>query len=608
MSLFRNLAIIAHVDHGKTTLVDQLLQAGGVYRENQTVTERAMDSMDLEREKGITIRSKNTAVHWKEFIINIVDTPGHADFGGEVERVMKMVDGVILVVDAFSGPQAQTRFVLRKALQEGLMPIIVVNKVDRPNADPVGVHDQVLELFLELDASEEQFNAPTLYGSARDGYFSRDPEARGGDCIPLLEAIIEHIPAPKIEEGSTFKMLVSNIAWDDYVGRIAIGKILGGSIKKGEPVFRFLKDGTKVRSRIGKVFEYTNLGIQDADQAIAGNIVGIAGFEDADIGETLASDENAEPLPPVNIDPPAVQMQFSINDGPFAGKDGKHVQSRVIRDRLFREMKTNVSIHVEDAEAAGVFNVSARGAMQIAVLVETMRREGFEILVSRPTVILKRDEKGHRLEPWEVLYLELPMEYANPIMKILNDRKGILQDMTTNDISGRTLITANIPTRGIIGLEFELVNLTSGHGIMSHLFDEYKPWAGPIQTRQAGTLVSMDTGAATAYSLTALEDRGTLFINPTEEVYTGMIIGENSRSDDLPVNPVKAKKLDNIRSATKENTAKLAPALKFSLERAIEYIDGDELVEATPNFLRLRKRILDPNERKRANKALKTEA
>ncbi|MGC6458232.1 MAG: translational GTPase TypA [Akkermansiaceae bacterium] len=608
MSQFRNLAIIAHVDHGKTTLVDELLKAGGAYRENQAVTERAMDSMDLEREKGITIKAKNTAVRWGDHIINIVDTPGHADFGGEVERVMKMVDGVILVVDAFGGPQAQTRFVLRKALQEGLKPIIVVNKIDRPNSDPLGVHDKVLELFLELDATDDQFNAPTLYGSAKNGFFSFDSTATNGDCIPLLEAIVENIPAPETTDDESFKMLVSNIDWDDYVGRIAIGKILSGSVKKGDNIYRLLKDGTHVRSKVGKVFEYTNLGIQETQDGVAGNIVGIAGFEDADIGETLAGDEEAKALPAVNIDPPSVQMQFSINDGPFAGKDGKHVQSRVIRDRLYREMKTNVSIHVEDSDTAGVFNVSARGAMQIAVLVETMRREGFEILVSRPTVIIKRDENDKRLEPWETLYLELPSEYANPLLKILNDRKGMLEDMTTNDTSGRTLITANIPTRGIIGLEFELVNITSGHGIMSHLFDDYKSWAGNIQTRQAGTLVSMDTGPATAYSLLALEERGTLFVNPAEEVYTGMIVGENSRADDLPVNPVKAKKLDNIRSATKENTAKLAPALKFSLERAIEYIDPDELVEATPNFLRLRKRILDPNERKRANKAAKMEA
>ena len=605
MSQFRNLAIIAHVDHGKTTLVDELLKAGGAYRENQEVTERAMDSMDLEREKGITIKAKNTAVPWKGHTINIVDTPGHADFGGEVERVMKMVDGVILVVDAFGGPQAQTRFVLRKALENGLKPIIVVNKIDRPNSDPLAVHDKVLELFLELEATDDQFNAPTLYGSAKNGFFSTSHDATEGDCSPLLDAIVENIPAPEVDTEAPFKMLVSNIDWDDYVGRIAIGKIVAGSIKKGDSVYRFLKDGTKVKSKVGKVFEYNNLGIQDTENGVAGNIVGISGFEDADIGETIAGDENAEPLPAVAIDPPSVQMQFSINDGPFAGKDGQHVQSRVIHDRLFREMKTNVSIQVEETNLAGTFAVSARGAMQIAVLVETMRREGFEILVSRPTVIMQEDENGKRLEPWETIYLEMPSEYANSILKILNDRKGVLENMETNDSSQRTLITANIPTRGIIGLEFELVNITSGHGIMSHLFDAYKPWAGNIVTRQAGTLVSMDTGPATAYSLTALEGRGTLFVNPTEEVYTGMIVGENSRSDDLPVNPVKAKKLDNIRSAGKDNTVKLAPALKFSLERAIEYIDPDELVEVTPNFLRLRKRILDPNERKRANKAAK---
>ncbi len=605
MSKFRNLAIIAHVDHGKTTLVDELLKAGGAYRENQAVTERAMDSMDLEREKGITIKAKNTAVPWDGHTINIVDTPGHADFGGEVERVMKMVDGVILVVDAFGGPQAQTRFVLRKALEEGLKPIIVVNKIDRPNSDPLAVHDKVLELFLELDATEDQFDAPTLYGSAKNGFFSTSHDATEGDCAPLLDAIVANIPAPIVDAEAPFKMLVSNIDWDDYVGRIAIGKILAGSVKKNDTVFRFLKDGTKVRTKVGKVFEYNNLGIQDTENGVAGNIVGISGFEDADIGETIAGDEEAEALPAVNIDPPSVQMQFSINDGPFVGKDGKHVQSRVIHERLFREMKTNVSIHVEETDLAGTFNVSARGAMQIAVLVETMRREGFEVLVSRPTVILQEDANGKRLEPWETLYLEMPTEYANPILKILNDRKGVLENMEANDASSRTLITANIPTRGIIGLEFELVNITSGHGIMSHLFDEYKPWAGTIVTRQAGTLVSMDTGPATAYSLTALAGRGTLFVNPTEQVYTGMVIGENSRADDLPVNPVKAKKLDNIRSAGKDNTVKLPPALKFSLERAIEYIDPDELVEVTPNYLRLRKRILDPNERKRANKAAK---
>ncbi|MEM6909965.1 MAG: translational GTPase TypA [Verrucomicrobiota bacterium] len=604
----RNVAIIAHVDHGKTTLVDQLLQAGGVYRENQVAQERAMDSMDLEKEKGITIKAKNTSVHWRDHIINIVDTPGHADFGGEVERVMKMVDGVILVVDAFGGPQAQTRFVLRKALAEGLHPIIVVNKIDRPNCDPQGSHEKVLELFLELEATDEQFNAPTLYGSAKNGFFSKSPEGPHSDCTPLLQTILDEIPAPQSDPTQPFSMLVSNIDWDDYVGRIAIGKILSGAISKGRPLWRIKKDGTRVQAKVAKVFEYSNLGTQDTADGIAGNIVGLAGFEDIDIGETLAADEAAEALPPVNIDPPSVQMQFSINDGPFAGKDGKHVTSRAIRDRLLREVKTNVSIHVEDTEEAGVFNVSARGAMQIAVLVETMRREGYELLVSRPTVILQRDEAGQLLEPWETLYVEAPSEYANAILKTLNERRGQLENMETMEASGRTLLTASIPTRGIIGLEFELVNLTSGHGIFSHLFKGYAPHAGEISNRKTGTLVSMETGEATTYSLQALEERGTLFVGPQEQVYTGMLIGENPRADDLPVNPVKAKKLDNMRSAGKDHTTKMAPPLKFSLERAIEYIEPDELVETTPTFLRLRKRILDPNERKRASKAAKATA
>ncbi|MEM9479189.1 MAG: translational GTPase TypA [Verrucomicrobiota bacterium] len=598
----RNVAIIAHVDHGKTTLVDRLLQAGGAYRENQAVQDRAMDSMDLEREKGITIKSKNTAVHWNDHIINIVDTPGHADFGGEVERVMKMVDGVLLVVDAFEGPQAQTRFVLRKALEEGLQPIIVINKIDRLHADPEGMHEKVLELFLELEATDEQFNSPTVYGSAKEGFFAKTADGPREDCIPLLETIVEKIPPPEADREAPFRMLISNIDWDDYVGRIAIGRIVSGSVSKGAKVWRLLKDGTKQSAKIAKVFEYSNLGTQDTADGVAGNIVGIAGFEDADIGETLAAEENAEPLPPVNIDPPSVQMQFSINDGPFSGRDGKHVTSRVIRDRLFREMKTNVSIHVEDTDEAGVFNVSARGAMQIAILVETMRRENYELCVSRPTVIVRRDENDRKLEPWETLYVEVPSEFANPIMKSLSDRRGMLEDMQANEASGRTLITATIPTRGLIGFEFELVNLTSGHGIMSHLFKEYAAWAGDITMRTTGTLVSMETGPATAYSLLALEERGPLFVGPGVDVYTGMIVGENPRKEDLPVNPVKAKKLDNIRSATKDQTTKLAPPRDYSLERAIEYIAPDELVEATPNFLRMRKRVLDPHERKRMAK------
>ncbi|QQL44773.1 translational GTPase TypA [Sulfuriroseicoccus oceanibius] len=600
----RNLAIIAHVDHGKTTLVDQLLQAGGTYRDNQATEERAMDSMDLEREKGITIKAKNTSIHWKDHTINIVDTPGHADFGAEVERVMKMVDGVLLVVDAAGGPQAQTRFVLRKALQQGLKPIVVVNKLDRPLADPEKVHDMVLELFLDLDASEEQFEAPFLYGSARDGYFMTDPNGERKDCEPLLEEILRYVPAPDADPEAPFKMLVSNVDWDDYVGRVAVGKVLGGSVKKGDTVWALRRDGTKVSAKVTKTFSYSGLSTHDSEGGSAGGIVGVAGFEDIDIGETLAADGEIEPLPFVDIDPPTVQMQFSINDGPFAGKEGKHVTSRAIRDRLMRELKTNISIQVEDTDVSGVFNVSARGAMQIAVLVETMRREGFELCVSRPNVIFRRDDEGKLLEPFETLYIEAPGEYSQGILKALVNRKGVMENMET-EASGATFIQAVIPTRGIIGLETELVNLTSGHGIMSHLFKEYAPHAGEIVSRTTGTLVSMDQGVATTYSLQALLERGTLFVGAGDQIYAGMIVGENPRAGDLPVNPVKEKHLDNMRSAGKDKTSKMAPPLRFSLERSIEYIEADELVEATPKSLRLRKRILDANARKRAAKAAK---
>ncbi len=601
----RNLAIIAHVDHGKTTLVDQLLQAGGTYRENQATQERAMDSMDLEKEKGITIKAKNTAILWNDYTINIVDTPGHADFGAEVERVMKMVDGVLLVVDASGGPQAQTRFVLRKALQQGLKPIVVINKIDRPLSDPMKVHDMVLELFLDLDASEDQFNAPFVYGSARDGYFMNSPDDERKDCVPLIEQIIKYVPAPDADPDGDFHMLVSNIEWDDYVGRVAIGKVLGGSVKKGDNITLLRRDGTKVTSKVMKTFTYSGLATTDSEGCGAGGIVGIAaGIEDINIGETLAAKPDMEALPFMDIDPPTVSMQFSINDGPLAGREGKHVTSRAIRDRLMRELKTNISIEVSDTDLSGVFDVSARGAMQIAVLVEQMRREGFEVLVSRPTVIYKRDDNGKLLEPYETLYIEAPGDYAQGVLKLLVNRKGVMSNMET-EASGRTLITARIPTRGIIGLETELVNLTSGHGIMSHLFEDYDEHAGEIVNRTTGTLVSMDQGTATPYSLQLLEERGVLFVGPGDAIYGGMLVGENPRVGDLPVNPVKEKHLDNMRSAGKDKTSKLTPARVFSLERAIEYIDVDELVEATPKSIRLRKRVLDANARKRAAKASK---
>ena len=515
---------------------------------------------------------------------------------------MKMVDGVLLVVDASGGPQAQTRFVLRKAMEEGLKPIVVINKIDRPLSEPLKVHDQVLELFLDLDANEDQFNAPFVYGSARDGYFMDHPEDERKDCIPLLKKIIEFIPEPKADPAAPFSMLVSNIEWDDYVGRVAIGKILGGDVKKGDTIWLLRKDGTKQQSKVMKTFTYSGLATTDSEGCGAGGIVGIAaGIENIDIGETLTASPDSEPLPFVAIDPPTVQMQFSINDGPLAGREGKHVTSRAVRDRLMRELKTNISIQVEDTDQSGIFNVSARGAMQIAILVEQMRREGFEVCVSRPMVIFRRDDAGKLLEPYETLYIEAPGDFTQGILKILANRKGQMEHMDTEP-SGRTFIQAVIPTRGLIGFETELVNLTSGHGIMSHLFKEYAEFAGEITNRNTGTLVSMDSGTATPYSLQSLEDRGKLFVGPGDAVYTGMLVGENPRVGDLPVNPVKEKHLDNMRSSGKDKTSKLTPPIRFSLERAIEYIDVDELVEATPKNIRLRKRILDANARKRAAK------
>jgi GTP-binding protein len=593
------LAIVAHVDHGKTTLVDQLLRQSGAFRDNQVIEERAMDSMDQERERGITIKAKNTSVRWQDHLINIVDTPGHADFGGEVERVMKMVDGVMLVVDAYEGPQAQTRFVLQKALAAGLNPVVFVNKIDRPNARPAEMQDLVLELFLELEASEDQFNAPFLFGSAKDGYAKRSLGDEDKDMTPLFEAIAECVPPPVVEESSDFRMLVSNVDWSDYVGRIAVGKVLSGSVRIGDPIWRLRKDGKPERAKVSKVFEYSALSTNDASEGVAGNIIGVSGFEEVDIGETLASQSEAETLPFVEIDPPTVMMSFSVNDGPMAGREGDRVTSREIRDRLIKEARTNISIKFEETGEATEFKVNARGAMQVAVVVEEMRREGFEVLVSRPTVI-KRDIDGRSHEPFETLYLEVPDDAVGGCMQSLANRKGQVESMTAS--RGRTSLQATIPTRGLIGFEFELLNLTSGEGIMSHLFKEYRPDSGDIRTRRTGTLVSMEKGESMTYALRNIETRGKLFIGAGDEVYEGMIVGENPRTEDLPVNPTKAKHVTNHRAAGSDKTESLTPALRFSLERAIEYIAPDELVEVTPKNIRLRKRILDFNVRKRESK------
>ncbi len=599
----RNIAIIAHVDHGKTTLVDQMLKAGGLFRANQVVEDRMMDSMDLEREKGITIRSKNTSVHWAEALINIVDTPGHADFGAEVERVMKMVDGVLLLVDARDGPQAQTRFVLMKALQHSLKPIVVINKVDREHADPAAAHDKVLELLLDLEATDAQFNAPFLYASAKEGWADRAIDGPRENMDALFETILRHIDPPVVEDGP-FRMLVSNIDWNDYVGRVAVGRILSGQIEGGDRLHIIHKDGSREAAKITKLFEYSGLLTTDSQLGVAGNIIGLAGFENVDIGETIVAGPEQEALPFVEIDPPTIQMEFAVNSGPFAGKDGKKVTSRQIRERLMREMKSNISIRVEDGLDGARFTVAARGLMQIAVLVETMRREGYEVLVSRPQAITRRIDDV-LCEPFENVWIDVPENAVGGVMKNLAGRKGLVNGMHAH--MGRTSIEANIPTRGLIGFESDLVNMTSGEGVMSHLFDAFKPWAGEIAGRSTGTLVSMENGAATGYALMALEDRGRLFVAPGEEVYVGMVVGECPKTLDLPVNPAKGKQLTNFRASGNDKNLQLAPPLRFSLERALEYIAADEYVEATPKTLRLRKRILDPHLRKRAEKAATAE-
>ena len=604
----RNIAIIAHVDHGKTTLVDCLLQQSGTYRENQQVQERAMDSMDLEREKGITIKAKNLSVQWKnpkddtEYTINIVDTPGHADFGAEVERVMKMVDGVLLLTDAVGGPQAQTRWVLRKALAQGLKTICVINKVDRDTARPEWVHDKVLELFLDLEADEDQFNAPFLYASAKNGFADREIDGPRQNMTDLFETIVERIPPPVIETGG-FRMLVSNIDWDDYVGRMAIGRILSGEISSGQTIFAHRKNGKVERVKITKMKSFSGAGnTDDVTEAKAGEIIGIAGFDEIDIGDTLAESTDAEALPFVEIDPATVQMEFAVNDGPLAGKDGKKVTSRQIRDRLIRETQSNISISVEDTDDGTRFLVNARGSMQIAVLVETMRREGFEVLVSRPTVLYKTIDNAKH-EPIEQIWVELPEDQLGPVMENISKRKGKITNMEHHH-SGVT-IEAEISTRGLIGFESDLVTFTSGHGVMSHSFLEYRPYCGEISTRSTGTLVSMGQGKTMPYALDMLQSRGKLFVGTSEDVYSGMIVGENPRKEDMPVNPTKAKQLDNMRASGSDKGIQLSPPVKFSLERAIEYIAPDELVEATPNHLRLRKRILDEATRRKLAKTSK---
>ena len=603
MDHIRNIAIIAHVDHGKTTLVDCLLKQSGTFRANQAISseERIMDTMDLEREKGITIRAKNAAFQYKEYHINIVDTPGHADFGGEVERIMNMIDGVLLVVDAADGPQAQTRFVLRKALEAGAKPIVVINKIDRDNVNPHEVLDQVFDLFVSLHATDEQLDFPTVYTSAKEGCAKIDLKEPSRTMEPLFNAIIKHIPAPRAHAGVGFKMLVANLDYSDYIGRIAFGKIYSGKAKVGDAAACLHGDGRKTEGKITAIFHFEGLKRIEIPEAHAGDVVGVAGFEDVFIGETITDNVTRAPLPFVPIDPPTIQMQFAVNDGPLAGLDGKLVTARHIWERLTKEVRTNVALRISQTDAPNIFNVSGRGEMQIAILVEQMRRQGYEVLVSRPEVIYQKDKEGRLLEPIEKLYLEIPKEAMGPVMENLSSRKAeILQmDHHGNEVT----IEALIPMRGLIGFETDLVNMTRGLGVMSHLFQEYGPDRGEIAARKNGSLVSMEDGEAMAYALNMVQERGRLMVEPGEKIYKGMIVGENARENDIPVNPCKAKRLTNMRSQGEGKGIQLDPPLKMSLERALEYIGPDEYVEATPRHLRLRKKILDQTQRKRAAQA-----
>jgi len=598
MDKIRNIAIIAHVDHGKTTLVDQLLRQSGTFRSNQKIAERVMDSMDLEREKGITIRAKNASFQWNGYRINIVDTPGHADFGGEVERIMKMVDGVLLVVDAHDGPQAQTRFVLRKALENHAQPIVVINKIDRENARPHEALDMVFDLFVELKATNQQLDFPVIYASAKNGFALRELHEKSEDMTPLFQAIVRHVPPPEISSEPFFQMLVSNLEYSDYLGRVALGRIVSGGVSVGDSTVCVHRDGSRERATVTALFTYSGLEQVQIKHASAGDIVGLTGFEEIYIGETLTDCEERAPLQFVDVDPPTIRMRMLVNDSPFAGREGEFVTARHLRERLIRETRGNISLQVSDTETAGAFEMNARGEMQIAILVEQMRREGYEVMVSRPEVIFHRDQIGSLLEPIENLYVDVPEANLGDVIQAVANRKGEVTH--TIHRASRVSVEALIPTRGLLGFETELVNLTRGEGVMSHLFSNYAPFKGELAGRNRGVMISMESGVSTGYALNNIQERGRLFIGPQENVYAGMIVGENARPDDLPVNPCKAKHLTNMRSQGEGKGIQLEAPLRMTLERAIEYIGADELVEATPSSLRLRKRILDATARKRA--------
>jgi len=595
----RNIAIIAHVDHGKTTLVDGMLKQGGIFRENQQVDERVMDNNDLEKERGITILSKNTSLMYNGVKINIVDTPGHADFGGEVERVLKMVDGVLVLVDSFEGCMPQTRFVLKKALSLNLKPIIVVNKIDRPNARPYEVVDEVLELFLELEANDDQFNSPVVYASGRDGYATINPEQPGEDLTPLFDMIVNHVPAPEGDAQAPLQLLISNIDYDEYVGSIAIGRIERGRAKVGQSAVICKKDGTTQQIRLTKMYMYEGLKRIDAEEAQVGDIIQVAGVADVQIGETICDPEHPEPLDFIEIDEPTISMNFSVNNSPFAGREGEFVTSRHLRDRLFKEMITNVSLKVEETDSAETFKVSGRGELHLSVLIETMRRQGYEFQVSKPEVITKMVD-GVLMEPMEQLIVDVPEEFTGTVIQTLSERKAQMVNMSTTG-TGFTRIEFNAPSRSLIGYRSQLLTDTRGNGVMNHMLSGYEEFKGDIPVRQRGSLVAFEDGETITYGLYNAQERGNLFVGPGEKVYMGMVVGENNRGGDIDVNVCKKKHVTNMRASGSDEALRLVPPIIMSLENCIEFLNDDELLEVTPESLRIRKKILDKTLRAKAN-------
>ena len=598
----RNIAIIAHVDHGKTTLVDELLKQSGVFRENQEIEERVMDSNDIERERGITILSKNTAVHYKNTKINIIDTPGHADFGGEVERVLKMVNGVVLVVDAFEGPMPQTKFVLKKALELKLPVIVCINKIDRPEARPDAVIDETLELFMDLDADDSQLDCPFVYASAKAGYSILELDDKPENMIPLFETILEYIPAPEGDPDASTQVLISTIDYNEYVGRIGVGKVDNGTIRVNQDVIvvNHHEPDKQKKVKISKLYEFDGLNKVEVREAGVGSIVAISGIADISIGDTICSPDDPKPIPFQKISEPTISMQFKVNDSPFAGQEGKFVTSRHLRDRLFLELNTDVSLRVEDTDDMDSFKVSGRGELHLSVLIENMRREGYEFAVSKAEVLYKEDENGKLLEPMELVYIDVPDEFTGTVIDKLSQRKGELRNMGMSN-GAYTRLEFSIPSRGLIGYRGDFLTDTKGNGIMNTAFDGYAPYKGEIQYRKNGSLISFETGEALTYGLFNAQERGTLFIGPGERVYSGMVVGQNAKTDEIELNVCRAKHLTNTRASGSDDALKLSPPRILSLEEALDFIDTDELLEVTPKSLRIRKKILDSRLRKRDN-------